>query len=190
MTDLYFGLQYVDKRFGGVARTVASIAFTCQLLLYTGVVLYAPALALEATTGLSKTASIVGIGLVCTFYSSLGGIKAVLITDVFQSLLMLVAVVAVVITAAVQVGGIGEIWRIAEAGDRIEFDRYINSVDNTDYLYLIIVYPLSSQHLPRSNGSPYLVESSVRRLLHVPFFVRSKPSPSTKTTDYKVNSRD
>lgn len=115
--------QYLEKRFGNVARTTASIAFSVQLLLYTGIVLYAPALALEATTGLSKTASVIAIGLVCTCYSSLGGIKAVLITDVFQSLLMLVAVVTVIVTAAIQAGGLDEIWRIAEAGNRIEFDR-------------------------------------------------------------------
>lgn len=121
--------EYLERRFGTIARTVTSIAFSIQLLLYTGVVLYAPALALEATTGLSKTTSVIAIGLVCTLYSSLGGIKAVLITDVFQSLLMLVAVVTVIVTAAIEVGGINEIWRIAEAGNRIEFDSI--SIDPT-----------------------------------------------------------
>ena len=28
--------------------------------------------------------SVLGVGLVCTFYSTLGGIKAVLMTDLFQ----------------------------------------------------------------------------------------------------------
>ncbi|XP_012253667.2 putative sodium-dependent multivitamin transporter isoform X1 [Athalia rosae] len=121
--------EYLERRFGSVSRTVASFGFSIQLLLYTGIVLYAPALALEATTGLSKTASVVSIGLVCTLYSSVGGIKAVLITDVFQSLLMLIAVVTIIVTAAIDVGSIGEIWRIADAGNRIEFDSI--SVDPT-----------------------------------------------------------
>ena len=116
--------QYLDKRFGNETRAIASIAFLLQLLLYTGVVLYAPALALEATTGISTTLSVVIIGLVCTFYSTLGGIKAVLITDIFQSVLMFVAVITVIVTAAVNVGGLGEIWRIAKNGSRIEFDKY------------------------------------------------------------------
>ncbi|XP_033333875.1 putative sodium-dependent multivitamin transporter [Megalopta genalis] len=115
--------EYLQKRFGSAARTAASLAFMLQLFLYSGVVLYAPALALEATTGISTTASVVGIGLVCTFYSTIGGIKAVLVTDVFQSTLMLVSVILVIVTAAVNVGGLDQIWEIALNGSRIEFDN-------------------------------------------------------------------
>lgn len=118
-----YNFQYLHKRFGKAARMAGSFAFTLQLLLYSGVVLYAPALALEATTGISTTASVIGIGLVCTFYSTIGGIKAVLITDVFQSLLMLIAIIMVIITAAMNVGGLDKIWEIARQGSRIEFDR-------------------------------------------------------------------
>lgn len=103
---------------------MASFVYWIQLLLYSGVVLYAPSLALEATTGISKTASIIIIGLVCAFYSSIGGIKAVLITDVFQALLMFAAVFIVIGTAANEVGGLEQIWEIAKQGERIEFDRY------------------------------------------------------------------
>jgi len=103
---------------------MASFVYWIQLLLYSGVVLYAPSLALEATTGISKTASIIIIGLVCAFYSSIGGIKAVLITDVFQALLMFAAVFAVIGTAANEVGGLEQIWQIAKQGHRIEFDKY------------------------------------------------------------------
>ena len=49
-----------------------------------GIVLFAPALALSAVTGLNKIVSIISVGIVCTFYSTVGGMKAVLITDVFQ----------------------------------------------------------------------------------------------------------
>ncbi|XP_046741740.1 putative sodium-dependent multivitamin transporter isoform X2 [Diprion similis] len=114
--------EYLEKRFGVGARLVASFVYWVQLLLYTGVVLYAPSLALEATTGMSKTWSIIAIGLVCAFYSSIGGIKAVLITDVFQSILMFVAVFVVIGIAVGDVGSLSEIWRIAEEGGRIEFD--------------------------------------------------------------------
>ncbi len=71
-------------RFGKVTRLTASFAFITQMVLYIGIVLYAPALALNAVTGLNKIVSIISVGLVCTFYSTIGGMKAVLFTDVFQ----------------------------------------------------------------------------------------------------------
>ncbi|RLU26516.1 hypothetical protein DMN91_000312 [Ooceraea biroi] len=118
-----FPLQYLQKRFGTTTRVIASFAFLLQLLLYTGVVLYAPALALEATTGISMSVSVISLGLVCTFYSTIGGIKAVLITDVFQSLLMLIAVIMVIATAAVDTGSLARIWQIAREGSRLEFNN-------------------------------------------------------------------
>lgn len=102
---------------------LASFGSLVQLLLYTSIALYAPALALEATTGIPLTTSVVGIALVCTFYSTIGGIKAVLITDVFQSVLMFASVIVVITTAAIQVGGLDKVWEIAQKGHRLEFDK-------------------------------------------------------------------
>lgn len=79
-----FSFQYLEKRFGKPTRLAASLAFSLQMILYMGIVLYTPALTLEAVTGMSRAWAILSVGLVCTFYSTIGGLKAVLITDVFQ----------------------------------------------------------------------------------------------------------
>ncbi|KAI4497491.1 hypothetical protein M0802_007502 [Mischocyttarus mexicanus] len=115
--------EYLEKRFGVKTRMMASFVYWVQLLLYSGVVLYAPSLALEATTGISKAGSIIIIGLACSFYSSIGGIKAVLITDVFQSVLMFASVLIIIIIASCEIGGLDKIWDIAVMGQRIEFDN-------------------------------------------------------------------
>ena len=60
-------------------RTKISKIEFFQMTLYMGIVLYAPSIALEAVTGLSYVASVLSVGLVCTFYSAIGGMKAVLI---------------------------------------------------------------------------------------------------------------
>ena len=103
--------RYLEQRFGRTARLLASLAFSLQMTLYMGIVVYAPSLALSAVTGLSFTGSVISIGddhndndsdndndpgVVCTFYSALGGMKAVLMTDVFQSLLMFAAIFSVI----------------------------------------------------------------------------------------------
>lgn len=115
-----YRFQYLEIRFGKKTRLAASLAYTLQMILYMGIAVYAPAIALEAVTGLSQTYSILVIGIVCTFYSTIGGMKAVLFTDVFQSILMFAAIYAVIICAAVKAGGLGPIWEAAEQGGRLE----------------------------------------------------------------------
>lgn len=110
-------------RFGNPTKLITSTIFLLQFLLYCGVVIYAPALAIESTTGLSVTMSVVVMAIVCTFYSTIGGIKAVLITDVFQAILMITSVVIVIANAAIDVGGIYEIIDIAQRGGRIDFNK-------------------------------------------------------------------
>lgn len=53
--------------------------------------------------------------------------KAVLVTDVFQSLLMFAAVFSVIICAAVRAGGLGPIWQNALDNGRLDFNKYILS---------------------------------------------------------------
>lgn len=57
----------------------------------------------------------------CTFYSTIGGMKAVLITDVFQSMLMFAAIFSVIFSAVAKAGGFAPIWHTAVEGGRINF---------------------------------------------------------------------
>ncbi|XP_037296555.1 putative sodium-dependent multivitamin transporter isoform X2 [Manduca sexta] len=133
---VFFGLQktstyeYLELRFGPQIRMLASLTYTFQMVLYNGIVLYAPAIVLESVTGLDRLISILVVGLVCTFYSTLGGMKAVLFTDLLQSLLMFVAVFSVVVFSAMQVGGFGQIFVLAAEGGRLDMFNF--SIDPTE----------------------------------------------------------
>lgn len=122
--------EYLERRFGHTLRLVASLAYSIQMILYMSIVLYAPALALEAVTGISTSHAILIIGLVCTFYSTIGGMKAVLITDVFQSLLMFASIYAVIIVSSLKAskdsGGNGllTIWTEATKRGRFNFNSF------------------------------------------------------------------
>ncbi|KAL4148785.1 hypothetical protein QTP88_002943 [Uroleucon formosanum] len=131
--------EYLEKRFGRWTRTVTSMAFSMQMILYMSIVLYAPSLALGAITGLSLTSSITLVGLVCIFYSTIGGIKAVIITDVFQSLLMFASIFAVIGVAMYETGGISKIWKIADKYGRIEFNNFnIDPTERHSWFSLVI----------------------------------------------------
>lgn len=116
--------EYLELRFGKLTRLVACIIFMLQMILYMSIVLYAPALTLSAVTGLSKWTSVLSIGAVCTFYCTIGGMKAVLWTDVFQSCLMFSAILAVITKGTIDIGSISKVWEIAEEGGRIQFFNF------------------------------------------------------------------
>ncbi|KAK7602470.1 hypothetical protein V9T40_008059 [Parthenolecanium corni] len=116
--------EYLEKRFGRPTRLLASLAFTVQMILYMGIVHYAPALAVEAVTGIPQIWSIIMVGVICIFYSTVGGIKAVIITDVFQTGLMFAAVIAIIVVNIIDAGSFSEILRVADAGERIQFSNF------------------------------------------------------------------
>ncbi|KAB7502994.1 Sodium-coupled monocarboxylate transporter 1 [Armadillidium nasatum] len=108
-------------RFGSEGLTkLCSISQMLNMGLYLGICLYTPSLALSSVTDLPNWASIVCLGLVCTFYISIGGVKAVVYTDVVQTLIMFIGILAVIIVVCIELGGVGAVFDIAEKGERIE----------------------------------------------------------------------
>lgn len=116
--------EYLELRFGKLVRTAASTTFMLQMIVYMGIVLYAPALALSAVTGLPKWWSIVSVGLVCTFYCTTGGIRAVLWTDFLQSGLMFAALIIVTMMGVSEVGGWEEVMHRASSGGRLDMGNF------------------------------------------------------------------
>uniref|UniRef100_V9KIM9 Sodium-coupled monocarboxylate transporter 1 n=1 Tax=Callorhinchus milii TaxID=7868 RepID=V9KIM9_CALMI len=113
--------EYLHKRFGPFVRYQAVCCFLVYMFLYLGIVTYAPSLALSQVTGMNLWISIVMTALVCTFYTTLGGIKAVVWTDVFQVCVMFSGLLAVLIQGSIHFGGFRKIWSIAEDGGRLNF---------------------------------------------------------------------
>jgi len=121
--------EYLDLRFGKLARTVMAIIGLIQAIVYNGLVVYGPALAMSQCAGLDLNVSILLVGLTCIFYTVIGGMKAVIWTDVWQTLWMISGFVAILIVTSMDFGGLTEILKIANDGGRFpnqfEFDpRY------------------------------------------------------------------
>ncbi|XP_028970010.1 sodium-coupled monocarboxylate transporter 1 [Esox lucius] len=112
--------EYLEMRYNMLVRTIGTSMYIFQTALYTGMVIYAPALALNQITGLDLWGVLVATGVVCIIYCTLGGLKAVIWTDVFQMLIMLAGFVAVIARGAVVQGGLGKIWDDCYQGGRLD----------------------------------------------------------------------
>ncbi|KAL2090328.1 hypothetical protein ACEWY4_015016 [Coilia grayii] len=116
--------QYLRLRFGRGMQLLGSLQFLVATLLYTGIVIYAPALILNQATGLNMWASLFSTGLICTFYTTIGGMKAVIWTDVFQIVVMLSGFIAISIQGTIVVGGPARVFEIAYNGSRLNFNDF------------------------------------------------------------------
>jgi len=80
--------EFIGLRYGAAGRTAVSLLFVLARLGWMGTVIYAPALALSVATGLSLYLTILLMGGLATLYTVLGGLAAVLWTDVIQFLIL------------------------------------------------------------------------------------------------------
>lgn len=113
--------QYLEMRFHPLIRTLSSaLNIVLQLGGRMSVVLFLPSLALAAVTGISVTWSILLMGLVTILYTLLGGMKAVIWTDVLQVIVMLGGAFFAIGYAVWHIeGGIPGFMRAAQADDKL-----------------------------------------------------------------------
>ncbi|KAL8561649.1 hypothetical protein ACOMHN_001381 [Nucella lapillus] len=116
--------EYLEMRFSMPVRLLSSGLLILQTLLYMAFLLYAPSLALNAVTGLNLWGSVVGMGFVVTFYTTLGGMKAVLWTDTFQAGVIFAGLLAVLIRGSIVQGGFAAAWEIADNRSRVLLDDF------------------------------------------------------------------
>ncbi|XP_048255301.1 sodium-dependent multivitamin transporter-like [Haliotis rufescens] len=127
-----YGIQWILGELGSLTAMLIEISLvlvfirrlklsTPYELQYTSIVMYGQAIALQAVTGFSMYSSIMVTAGAVVFYTTLGGFKAVIWTDVLQCIIMLIGLFAVSIKGTIEAGGISEVWgRAAESG-RLDF---------------------------------------------------------------------
>ncbi|KAM7306191.1 sodium-coupled monocarboxylate transporter 1-like [Ixodes scapularis] len=121
--DIMTAYEYLELRFSRMVRMAAVAIYTLEMTIYISISLYAPALALSQLTGMTLWSAVAAIGLVCTVYTSIGGIKAVVYTDTFQAVVTVLAMVVVVLLGIREMGGFQKVWDICRDGHKIQFDE-------------------------------------------------------------------
>ncbi len=119
---VYTAYEYLENRFDAKTRSLTSFLFLVSRGMAAGIVLYAPAVVLSVIMSWDETVTILIMGVVTVLYTMMGGITAVIWTDVLQMLMMFagIAVALVVLFGAlpqevalgdvVYIGGIQQMW--------------------------------------------------------------------------------
>ncbi|CAH0402025.1 unnamed protein product [Chilo suppressalis] len=113
--------EYLRLRFNKKVRLLGSIIFIIKMLLYIPIVIYVPALAFSQVTGINIHMITPIVCIVCIFYTTLGGLKAVVWTDTLQTMIMYLGVIFVLAYGTWRLGGVGNVFELNKKGDRLEF---------------------------------------------------------------------
>uniref|UniRef100_A0A1I8PAT2 Sodium/solute symporter n=1 Tax=Stomoxys calcitrans TaxID=35570 RepID=A0A1I8PAT2_STOCA len=113
--------EYLQKRFDRRTRRVVTASFVCNACLMLPVYIFVPALAFSQVTGINIHLINAVVCSICMFYTMLGGIKAVVWTDVIQAGIMITSVVLVGVLGTLKVGGLSKVLENAAEGGRLDF---------------------------------------------------------------------
>ncbi len=117
--EIFTAYQVLERRFGGATQKAASILFLISRTIASGLRLFLAAKVLEVVTGWGIVPSILIIGGSTLLYTFLGGIKAVVWTDVVQFFIYLVgAGFALGILLRQIPGGWSTIWQLGQSVDK------------------------------------------------------------------------
>ena len=152
--------QRIETRFGPASRRLVSVVFLLTRLLGDGVRIFAGSIPLALLTGWSVPLSIVAMGGITLLYTLVGGLKAVVWSDVIQLAVYVSGGVAALGIAWHLAGGAGHALDLAAAAGKL---RILNPVLSFTQTYTLLGGVVGGALLSAaSHGTDQLI---VQRLL-------------------------
>lgn len=118
--DVTSAYEYLERRFNLAARMIASALFILFQCGRVAIVLFLPALALATVSNIDVMTAILLMGVLCVVYTVLGGIEAVIWTDVIQTIILMGGAIWALVTIVLRLDGTAGAL-IAEASSQGKF---------------------------------------------------------------------
>lgn len=133
--------EYFERRFGYGARAYSALAFAAGHFSKMGFVLFTITMAICGMTGWDKYHVILGAGVVTIAYTLLGGLEAVIWTEVLQGLMKLVGLVVVVgVLLAIMPGGAGAAFHLASEQHKMSLGSFDFNLAQNGNFWVMLIY--------------------------------------------------
>lgn len=133
--------EYLEKRFGPKTRTFLASVFLISRGLGTGVGLYAVSIVIAVILGIPTIAAIFLIGIITLIYDTIGGMKAVVFSDVIQMGVLLSGIFITCYFAADLAGGFGNVIASLDASRLTTVDfTHTGLGDGSNYNFWAMVF--------------------------------------------------
>ena len=111
--------EYLEGRFGRWTRLYAAAAFIVTQAIRVSLILFLVSILLEKMTGINVYVCILFGGIITSFYTVLGGIRAVLWTDFIQAVVLWAGgLISLLVIIWALPGGLGQILSMASEGGK------------------------------------------------------------------------
>jgi len=141
--NVYTAYEYMEKRFNVSIRSLTSGIFIIWRITWMATAIYVPSMVLNVVTDgkLPLIPSIIVLGILATLYTAMGGVKAVIWTDVFQFIIMFGGMITAAVLIVMNVdGGIPGIWNSIEKQGMTNFIAHLDGWDNANILEKFKLY--------------------------------------------------
>jgi SSS family solute:Na+ symporter len=131
---------HLEHRFGAWARTYAVVCFLLTQLARMGSIFFGIALSLQALTGFSMKMIIITMGVCIIIYTVLGGIEAVIWTEVVQGIVKTFgALLILYIVVANMPGGISKVAEIGIRDGKFSLGSYMPNFKQSTF-WVVLLY--------------------------------------------------
>uniref|UniRef100_A0A0A1X1M8 Sodium-coupled monocarboxylate transporter 1 n=1 Tax=Zeugodacus cucurbitae TaxID=28588 RepID=A0A0A1X1M8_ZEUCU len=161
--------EYFEMRFGREVRYFGSILFIIGMILWLPVAVYVPALTFNQVSGIDTHIITPIVCLICTFYTCVGGLKAVIWTDVVQSFVMYGSIVTICFKGTFDVGGLDVVLQRNSESGRLNTPDW--TWDPTVRLSMLAVFVGGSLHKIQSSA---VNQICIQRYLSLPSLQKAK----------------
>ncbi|KAH8313670.1 hypothetical protein KR067_009996, partial [Drosophila pandora] len=162
--------EYLEMRFNKRTRQLVTATFVMNSFLMLPVYMFIPSLAFSQVTGINIHLINIMVSSICIFYTMLGGIKAVVWTDVVQGSIMLLSVVSVGVLGTIRTGGVSTVLDYASQGGRLNFDFRL------DPRIRMTFWSATMGGIFMWTGHIGLNQSCVQRIVSLPSYFHAKKS--------------
>lgn len=130
--------EYLEVRFNVGCRLFGSLAFMLLQFCRIGIVLLLPSIALSVATGMDVELCVVLMGVLCIIYTVLGGMEAVVWTDVMQTIVLLGGALLCLLLIPFRVpGGWNAMMDLAEGAGRLRMLDFRLSLTEATFFVLL-----------------------------------------------------
>ncbi|MCC6679329.1 MAG: sodium:solute symporter [Phycisphaeraceae bacterium] len=124
--------QYLESRFGPSVRAYVASVYMLAQIVRVSIILYLVSLVVHEMTGMNAELCVITAGVFVAFYTIVGGIDAVIWTDVIQTIVLIVGGIVCLCSILMSIpGGISEVLHVAMAHDKFTLSEMTNGVAST-----------------------------------------------------------